>query len=55
MSTFLEYLYDYAGPQAKCAGEKLISIELKNMDSQQTASTLPMLNEVRRGKRDVFV
>ena len=55
MSTFLEYLCDYAGPQAKTAGEKLISIELDQMDRQQTATTLPMLNQVRRGERDVFV
>ncbi len=55
LSTFLEYLCDYAGPVAKSAGEKLISIELQNMDTQQTATTLPMLNQVRRGERDVFV
>ena len=55
LSTFLEYLCDYAGPVAKSAGEKLISIELQHMDNQQTACTLPMLNQVRRGERDVFV
>jgi 2-iminoacetate synthase len=55
LSTFLEYLCDYAGPAAKSAGEKLISIELQNMDRQQTATTLPMLSQVRRGERDVFV
>jgi iron-only hydrogenase maturation rSAM protein HydG len=55
LSTFLEYLCDYAGPVAKSAGEKLISIELQQMDGQQTACTLPMLNQVRRGERDVFV
>jgi 2-iminoacetate synthase len=55
LSTFLEYLCDYAGPDAKSAGEKLISIELQQMDGQQTACTLPMLNQVRRGERDVFV
>ena len=55
LSTFLEYLCDYAGPQAKSAGERLISIELQRMDQQQTARTLPMLNQVRRGDRDVFV
>jgi 2-iminoacetate synthase len=55
LSTFLEYLCDYASPQAKSAGEKLISIELTRMDQQQTACTLPMLNQVRRGERDVFV
>jgi 2-iminoacetate synthase len=55
LSTFLEYLCDYASPAAKAAGEQLINIELKNMDQQQTACTLPMLNQVRRGERDVFV
>ena len=55
LSTFLEYLCDYASPAAKAAGEKLISIELQHMDQQQTACTLPMLNQVRRGERDVFV
>ena len=55
LSTFLEYLCDYADPVAKSAGEKLISIELQQMDNQQTACTLPMLNQVRRGERDVFV
>ncbi|MGB8261065.1 MAG: [FeFe] hydrogenase H-cluster radical SAM maturase HydG [Terracidiphilus sp.] len=55
LSTFLEYLCDYAGPVAKLAGERLISIELNQMDRQQTATTLPMLNQVRRGERDVFV
>ena len=55
LSTFLEYLSDYASPPAKSAGEKLISIELRRMDQQQTACTLPMLNQVRRGERDVFV
>ena len=55
ISTFQEYLSDYASPQAKAAGEKLISIELQHMDGQQTDIALPMLNQVRRGERDVFV
>ena len=44
-----------AGAEAKAEGEKLISIELQQMDGQQTARALPMLNKVRRGERDVFV
>jgi 2-iminoacetate synthase len=55
LSTFQEYLSDYAGPLTRSAGEKLISIELEHMDGQQTACALPMLNKVRRGERDVFV
>jgi 2-iminoacetate synthase len=55
LSTFQEYLCDYASPQAKSAGEKLISIELQHMDVQQTACARPLLKQVRRGERDVFV
>lgn len=55
LSTFQEYLCDYAGPQAKSAGEKLISIELQHMDGQQIACALPMLNKVRGGARDIFI
>jgi 2-iminoacetate synthase len=55
LSTFLEYLRDYAGPRTRTAGEQLISIELDHMDAQQTASTEPMLASVRSGERDVFI
>ena len=55
LSTFQEYLCDYASPQAKFAGEELIKIELQHMDGKQTACALPMLNQVRGGERDIFV
>lgn len=55
LSTFLEYLCDYASPRARAAGEQLISLELDHMDAQQTASTEPMLASVRSGQRDVFI
>ncbi len=55
LSTFQEYLCDYAGPATRSAGESLISIELQHMDGQQTACALPMLNKVRGGERDVFI
>jgi 2-iminoacetate synthase len=55
LSTFQEYLCDYASPGAKAAGEELISIQLEQMDEKQTACALPMLNKVRGGERDVFV
>lgn len=55
LSTFQEYLCDYAKPATKSAGEDLISIELDRMDSQQTACALPMLDKVREGERDVFI
>jgi len=55
LSTFQEYLCDYAGPATKSAGENLILIELQHMDGQQTACALPMLNKVCGGERDVFI
>jgi len=55
LSTFQEYLCDYASPEAKAAGETLISIELQHMDCKQTACALPMLNKVRGGEHDIFV
>ena len=55
LSTFQEYLCDYASPGAKAAGEELISIQLEQMDEKQTACALPMLNQVRGGERDIFV
>lgn len=55
LSTFMEYLCDYAGPATKASGEKLISLEVEQMDSKQTSFTLPMLDKVRSGDRDVFV
>lgn len=55
LSTFQEYLCDYAKPATKAAGEDLISIELDHMDSRQTACALPMVEKVRGGERDVFI
>jgi 2-iminoacetate synthase len=55
LSTFQEYLCDYAGPATKSAGENLISIELEHMDGLQTSTALPMLDKVRGGERDVFI
>jgi 2-iminoacetate synthase len=55
LSTFQEYLCDYAGPATKSAGENLISIELQHMDGIQSSTALPMLDKVRGGERDVFI
>jgi 2-iminoacetate synthase len=55
LSTFQEYLCDYASPKARSTGEELISVELQQMDEKQTDCALPMLNQVRAGERDIFV
>jgi len=55
LSTLKEYLIDYASPETKAAGEKLIADELAAMDKRQLSVTEPMLAQVRDGERDVFV
>jgi 2-iminoacetate synthase len=55
LSTFEEYLCDYASPATQAAGEELISVELGQMDAQQIARAQPMIEKVRTGARDVFV
>lgn len=55
LSTFLEYLMDYASPETRAAGEKRIEAVLAGMDDGQRAVSMRMIEEVRSGKRDVFV
>lgn len=55
LSTFTEYLCDYAQPATRAAGERLVADELGRMDARQNACTRPMIDEVRAGVRDVFV
>lgn len=55
MSTFMEYLLDYASPQTVVAGKKLIDKLLAGMDSAQRDFTKKLIDQVKEGKRDVFV
>lgn len=55
LSTFMEYLLDYATPQTIEAGRKLISHRLETMDPQTRAFAESQIAKVERGKRDVFV
>jgi 2-iminoacetate synthase len=55
LSTFQEYLCDYASSTTKSVGDNLISIELNHLDQQQIDTALPMLDRVRGGERDVFI
>jgi 2-iminoacetate synthase len=54
-STFTEYLLDYASPETREVGEKLISESLATMEPKQKKITLRLVEKVRSGKRDVFV
>jgi 2-iminoacetate synthase len=55
LSTFMEYLLDYASPDTRLLGENLIRTELDRMDARQRAIASNALELVRGGRRDVFV
>lgn len=54
LSTFQEYLEDYASPETKKAGEQLIAETLGRMNENHRARSEAMLAKVREGKRDVY-
>jgi 2-iminoacetate synthase len=55
LSTFTEYLEDYASPATKLAGERHVLHQIASMDARQQRIATPMIEAVRAGKRDVFV
>ena len=54
LSTFMEYLMDYAAPETRKTGEALIEQVLPAMNDKQQKTSRKMLEHVRAGKRDVF-
>jgi 2-iminoacetate synthase len=54
LSTFQEYLIDYASAETRQVGEKLIGLSLDRMNAMDRARSEAMLAKVREGKRDVF-
>lgn len=55
MSTFTEYLEDYASPETKEVGERLIEELLEDMEEKPSKISLKLIENVRSGERDVFV
>ncbi|MFZ2446458.1 MAG: [FeFe] hydrogenase H-cluster radical SAM maturase HydG [Syntrophobacteraceae bacterium] len=55
LSTFLEYLMDYASPETRISGEKAVQAHLDRMDSKQRAVASRLLDRVRAGSRDVYI
>ncbi|HEY0307648.1 MAG TPA: [FeFe] hydrogenase H-cluster radical SAM maturase HydG [Acidobacteriaceae bacterium] len=55
LSTFTEYLEDYASPATKLAGKQHMLHQIELMDAKQKSIAIPMVQAVRGGKRDVFV
>ena len=54
LSTFLEYLLDYASEQTKGIGMELIEETLQGMKPDHQKRARRMLEQVQNGKRDVF-
>jgi 2-iminoacetate synthase len=54
LSTFLEYLLDYASPETRAVGEECVTRSLAAMTPGQRGVSERMLRDVREGKRDVF-
>lgn len=55
VSSFAEYLLDYASPETKRAGEALIDHAVGAMDRTAQQISRGLLEQVRAEKRDVFV
>ena len=55
LSTFQEYLEDYASPEAKAAGEAAIARQLDVMEPGAAERSRKMIAMVKSGKRDVFI
>ncbi len=55
LSTFAEYLADYASPETRVVGEALITETLATMDPKSRAVSEKLVEKVRAGRRDVFV
>ena len=54
VTTFQEYLIDYASESARCDGEKAIDCELSGMSAKARKTSERMLARIRDGRRDVY-
>ncbi|MDR1535685.1 MAG: [FeFe] hydrogenase H-cluster radical SAM maturase HydG [Planctomycetota bacterium] len=54
LSTFQEYLLDYASPETRRVGEQLLRDALEEMEPMEKDKNEAMLARVRAGERDVF-
>lgn len=55
LSSCMEYLLDYATPQTRSVGERLVSRELSLLDPAIGNTSRRLIDEVKADKRDVFV
>jgi len=54
LSTFQEYLQDYASPATRAAGDKLIAATLEGMNPKIRAISQKLVDQVKAGKHDVY-
>lgn len=54
VSTFQEFLNDYALPETKTSGEALIKKVIDEMEEKPRDLSIKMVDDVKSGKRDVF-
>ena len=54
ISTFMEYLMDYASYETKLIGEDLIDDVVDSMEGVARERALLMLEKVKKGKRDMY-
>jgi len=54
LSTFKEYLLDYATPGTRITGKKLIASTLASMTPKQRSISQNLVDQVKAGKRDVL-
>ena len=55
LSTFQEYLIDYASPQTRAVGEQMIRTTLDQMDQRQRRLSDGLLCQVKAGGRDIYL
>lgn len=55
IATFQEYLLDYASPQTRELGEKLIHQRVHELEDAQKNLTTPLIEKLKKGLRDVYV
>lgn len=54
LSTFLEYLIDYASPETRAVGERCIAEALDSMDAWPRERATQLMSKVKAGERDVL-
>ncbi|OQC31773.1 MAG: thiamine biosynthesis protein ThiH [Deltaproteobacteria bacterium ADurb.Bin058] len=55
LSTFTEYLLDYASPETREIGMALVDKVMSEMDGKPQRTAQKLVEAVRSGKRDVYV